>query len=125
MASSSDARVAAVERRLEAVSAKMDGMVDTLAGVKTSNAVLEAKTDALQSSMDATRAAVERLTESIQTLVAAETVNKISREELASLRREVEELKAARWKLFGFATAAGVAGGGTVVGLIRSIWGHG
>ena len=100
----------------------MDGMVDTLSGVKTSNAVLEAKTDALQSSMDATRAAVERLTEVIQNLVAAEMVNKISREELGALRREVEELKAARWRAYGFAAACGVLGGGGAVGLLKLVW---
>lgn len=119
---SSDARVASVERRLDAVSEKIERIVDTLGAVKTSNAVLESKTDALHASMDATRAAVDRLTESIQRLVAAESVNEISREELSTLRREVEELKGARWRAYGFAAAFGVLGGGGVVGLLKLAW---
>lgn len=123
--SSAEARVGQVERRLEVALEKMDAMRDTLGEVKTSNAVLEAKTDALQVSMDATRKAVDRLTEAIQSLVVAESANKASRDELAAVKRDVEELKAARWKIVGFALGAGAAGGASAVAIVKGLLGAG
>lgn len=120
-----EARVAQVERRLEATLEKMDSMRETLSEVKTSNAVLEAKTDTLQVSMDATRRAVDRLTEAIQSLVVAESANKGTRDELAAVKRDVEELKAARWKIVGFAVGAGAAGGASAMAIVKGLLGAG
>lgn len=114
-----EARIDSLERRLDTTSDKLDAVRDTLAEVRSSTAVLGSKTDALGQQLEATRQAVEKLAAAIQQLVVAESQNSQTRGELASLKAQVDDLRAWRWRAVGFAAGFGAAGGAVATWAIR------
>lgn len=118
-----EARIDSLERRLDTTSDKLDAVRDTLAEVRSSTAVLGTKTDGLSQQLEATRQAVEKLASAIQQLVVAESENRQTRGELSALKAQVDDLRAWKWRVVGFAAGFGAAGGAVASWVIRSIAG--
>jgi len=120
-------RVASLEQRFASVVDRFDVVKDGFAEIRTDSAVLGEKLDQATKGIEDLRDSVKQLTASLQTAMErfslAEQANSTARSEIIVLKKDVAELQALKWKLIGFSSGMGLAGGTAAFAALKALFG--